>query len=95
MLVFTRKRHEAIVIGDGIEVRVLRVGRDGVRLGVTAPSSISVHRREIYDQIREENRVAAAATTSAASLAERLRRGARDQAVTLGPPVAAGQERDR
>ena len=47
MLVFTRKRHEAIVIGDGIEVRILRVGRDGVRLGVTAPSSVSVHRREI------------------------------------------------
>jgi carbon storage regulator len=79
MLVFTRKRHEAIVIGDGIEVRVLRVGRDGVRLGVTAPSSISVHRREIYDQIRAENRVAASATTSAASLAERLRRGLGDQ----------------
>ena len=105
MLVFTRKRHEAIVIGDGIEVRVLRVGRDGVRLGVTAPSSISVHRREIYDQIREENRVAAAATTSAASLAERLRRGAREQAAVpagaaaaSGPSfakVAAGKERDR
>jgi carbon storage regulator len=97
MLVFTRKRHEAIVIGDGIEVRVLRVGRDGVRLGVTAPSSISVHRREIYDQIREENRVAAAATTSAASLAERLRRGPREQvaAVPVSAASASGQELDR
>ena len=74
MLVFTRKRHEATVIGDGIEVRILRVGRDSVRLGVTAPSSVSVHRREIYDQIREENRVAASATTSVEDLAERLRR---------------------
>jgi carbon storage regulator len=89
MLVFTRKRHEAIVIGDGIEVRVLRVGRDGVRLGVTAPSSISVHRREIYDQIREENRVAASASTSAASLAERLRRGAREQAAAPASAAAA------
>ncbi len=97
MLVFTRKRHEAIVIGDGIEVRVLRVGRDGVRLGVTAPSSISVHRREIYDQIREENRVAAVATTSPASLAERLRRGSRDQSpvVPVGAAAAAGQGLDR
>jgi len=87
MLVFTRKRHEAIVIGDGIEVRVLRVGRDGVRLGVTAPSSISVHRREIYDQIRAENQVAATTTASAAGLAERLRRTSREQAATV--PVKA------
>jgi carbon storage regulator len=74
MLVFTRKRHEAIMIGEGIEVRVLRVGRDGVRLGVSAPSSISVHRREIYDQIREENKVAAAAVPSVEDLTGRLRR---------------------
>ena len=37
MLVLTRKRDEAIVIGDGIEVRALRTGRDGVKLGITAP----------------------------------------------------------
>lgn len=71
MLVFTRKRDETIMIGDGIEVRVLRVGRDGVRLGVTAPASIPVHRREIYDLIRDENLRAA----------EAVRPG---QAVTLG-----------
>ena len=55
MLVFTRKRDEAIVIGDGIEIRVLRTTRDGVKLGVTAPASVAVHRREIYDLIRAEN----------------------------------------
>jgi carbon storage regulator len=74
MLVFTRKRHEAIMIGEGIEVRVLRVGRDGVRLGVSAPASVSVHRREIYEQIREENKVAAVAVPSVEDLAGRLRR---------------------
>jgi carbon storage regulator len=97
VLVFTRKRHEAIVIGDGIEVRVLRVGRGGVRLGVTAPSSISVHRREIYDQIRQENPVAATTTTSAASLAERLHRPSSDQLASVPVPAVsnAGQERDR
>jgi carbon storage regulator len=97
MLVFTRKRHQAIVIGDGIEVRVLRVGRDGVRLGVTAPSSISVHRREIYDQIREENRATATTTTSAASLPERIPRASRDQAVSVPGSAAssAGPGRDR
>ena len=55
MLVFTRKRDDAIVIGDGIEIRVLRIGKDGVRLGVTAPADVPVHRGEIYDQIRAAN----------------------------------------
>lgn len=59
MLVFTRKRDEAIVIGDGVEVRVLRIGRDSIRLGVTAPASVPVHRLEIYEQIRAENHRAA------------------------------------
>jgi carbon storage regulator len=74
MLVFTRKRHEAIMIGDGVEVRVLRVGRDGVRLGVSAPATVSVHRREIYDQIREENRVAATMAHPVDDLRGRLQR---------------------
>lgn len=59
MLVFTRRRDETIIIGNGIEVRVLRIGKDGVRLGVTAPPEVPVHRREVYDLIREENRRAA------------------------------------
>jgi carbon storage regulator len=74
VLVFTRKRNETIMIGDGIEVRVLRVGREGVRLGVTAPPSVPVHRREIYDLIRDENRRAAGAAPSVARLRDHLRR---------------------
>ena len=74
MLVFTRKRNETIMIGDGIEVRVLRIGREGVRLGVTAPPSVPVHRREVYDMIRDENRRAAGAAPSVARLRERLQR---------------------
>ena len=58
MLVFTRRRGEAIIIGDGIEVRVLRVGRDGIRLGVVAPVSVPVHRQEIHAQISQANRAA-------------------------------------
>lgn len=60
MLVFTRKRDEAIVIGDGIEVRVLRTGKDAVRLGVSAPADVLVHRREVYDAVRAANQSAAA-----------------------------------
>lgn len=80
MLVFTRRRDEAIMIGDGIEVRVLRVGRDGVRLGVTAPSTVAVHRREVYDQIREENRTAAHVAPPMSVVLERVRRTAGEAA---------------
>ena len=59
MLVFTRKRGEAIVIGDGIEIVVLSAGREGLRIGVKAPVEVPVHRKEVYEQIREENRSAA------------------------------------
>jgi len=73
MLVITRKRDEAIVIGDGIEVRVLRSGRDVVKLGITAPPSVPVHRREIYDLIRAENEWAARHSTDLSGLVARLR----------------------
>jgi carbon storage regulator len=74
VLVFTRKRNEAIVIGDGIEVRVLRVGKDGVRLGIVAPQDIAVHRREIYDAVCAANQSAASTDAAEASaLAARLR----------------------
>lgn len=74
MLVFTRKRNETIMIGDGVEVRVLRIGREGVRLGVSAPPSVPVHRREVYDQIRDENqRAAKAAAVPASPLRARLK----------------------
>jgi carbon storage regulator len=61
MLVFTRKRGEAIVIGDNIEVVILSAGKEGLRVGVRAPQSVPVHRKEIYELIREENRTAAGA----------------------------------
>lgn len=74
MLVFTRKRDEAIVIGDGVEVRVLRTGKDAVRIGVIAPADVSIHRREVYDAVREANRTAAtAALPSLDALSGRLR----------------------
>jgi carbon storage regulator len=73
VLVFTRKRNDAIIIGDGIEVRVLRIGRDSIRLGVKAPPAVPVHRLEIYEQIREANRVAAESHGPTAEVAARLR----------------------
>jgi cytosine deaminase len=59
MLVLTRQRDDSIMIGDEIEVKVVDIRGDKVRLGINAPRNISVHRREIYDQIRDENKAAA------------------------------------
>jgi carbon storage regulator len=73
VLVVTRKRNESIVIGDGIEVRVLRTGREGVKLGVSAPPHVSVHRKEIYDQICQANASAAEGARDMGRLADRLR----------------------
>jgi carbon storage regulator len=72
MLVFTRRKGQTIRIGDGIEVQVLRVGRDGVRLGIAAPVEIPVHRQEVYEQIREANRKAANAPVDLDALSKRL-----------------------
>ena len=64
------------MIGDGISIEVLRIGRDGVRLGVVAPPEVAVHRKEIYDQIREANQKAAAAPVDLGALAQRLKKHA-------------------
>jgi carbon storage regulator len=58
MLVLTRKLHQSIVIGDQIEVVVLEVRGEQVRLGIKAPKDVTVHRKEIYEQIQEENKSA-------------------------------------
>ena len=65
MLVLSRQRDETIMIGDDIEVTVVDIRGDKVRLGINAPKSISVHRKEVYDAIRKENRAAAAPATGA------------------------------
>jgi carbon storage regulator len=77
MLVVTRRPDEAIVIGDGIEVRVLRIGRSGVRLGITAAPDVPVHRREVYDAVSASNRAAVADQEQVRALGERLRDRAR------------------
>src|SRR6476659_10125852 len=59
MLVLSRQRDETIMIGDNIEVTVVDIRGDKVRLGINAPKEISVHRKEVYDAIRRENRAAA------------------------------------
>ena len=56
MLVLSRQKDESIVIGDNIEIIIVDVRGDKVRLGITAPKDISVHRREVYDAIQREKK---------------------------------------
>lgn len=58
MLVLARQRDQSVIIGDEIEVTVVDVRGDKVRLGINAPRNVTVHRKEIYDAIRRENQSA-------------------------------------
>jgi carbon storage regulator len=55
MLVLSRQRDETIMIGDEIEITVVDIRGDKVRLGITAPTRIAVHRKEVYEAIKLEN----------------------------------------
>ena len=54
MLVLSRQKDESIIIGDDIEITIVDVRGDKVRLGINAPRSISVHRKEVYEAIQRE-----------------------------------------
>ena len=56
MLALSRKQGESIVIGNNIEITVLEAKGDQVKIGISAPKSVPVYRKEIYAQIQEENR---------------------------------------
>jgi carbon storage regulator len=62
MLILTRKLDERIVIGEDIEVAILEIHGDQVKLGVTAPLDVKVYRREVFEAIRAENRAAASSS---------------------------------
>jgi carbon storage regulator len=59
MLVLSRQRDETIMIGDDIEITVVDIRGDKVRVGITAPTRIAVHRKEIWEAIKAENQRAA------------------------------------
>ena len=68
MLVLTRKEDESIMIGSDIEVKVLDLKDNQVKLGIVAPRNIAVHRREVYEAIQAENAQAAAAQATSKHL---------------------------
>jgi carbon storage regulator len=72
MLVLSRTRDETIMIGDNIEITVVDIRGDKVRLGINAPSHIPVHRKEVYDAIQRENREASRVAPEDVSVVTRV-----------------------
>ena len=62
MLILTRKLGEAIRIGDNAVIKIVEIRGGQVRLGITAPKEIPVHREEVYQMIRRQNLIAAKST---------------------------------
>lgn len=86
MLVLTRAVNESIMIGDDVEITIVDVKGDKVRIGIRAPGSVPVHRKEVYLAIRQEN---IEASRASAESVERLKEMMRRQ---VKPP---GKEESR
>ena len=67
MLVLTRKKDQALIIGDNIIITVLDIQGDQIRIGVDAPKSVKIFRKELYLEIQEENKNAAKRATPVAT----------------------------
>ena len=58
MLILSRKLNESVVIDGRITVKIVRLDGDVIKLGITAPADVPVHRQEVYDEIQKSNREA-------------------------------------
>ena len=74
MLVLTRKKDESIIIDDHIEVKVISIEDGKVKLGISAPKNIEIHRKEVYVEIQSENKAAAKGSLSLEGLAKLLKK---------------------
>lgn len=74
MLVLTRRTGESLMVGEDVTVTVLEVRHDQVRIGIDAPRSVPVHRREVYEQVVRENATAVASAAQARRMADKARR---------------------
>lgn len=79
MLVLSRQRDESIIIGDNVQITVVDIRGDKVRLGIEAPADITVHRKEVFDAIQRENRRAAGITADELAAAVPPKRASRSR----------------
>ncbi|GAA3351028.1 carbon storage regulator CsrA [Lysinibacillus fusiformis] len=64
MLVLSRKKDESIMIGDQIEIKILAVEGEQIKLGIVAPKTVKVHRSEVFQAIQAQNKEALSSTTN-------------------------------
>jgi carbon storage regulator len=96
MLVLTRKVGQAIVIGDDIEITLVRIEGDQVRIGVAAPRSLLVCRKELLEEIRQENiRAAEAARLGSQQVLDQIAQAAARPPRPGSPPSAARRRRKK
>jgi carbon storage regulator len=94
MLILARRIGESIMIGDQVEISVVDIKGDQVKLGINAPSQVKVYRREVYAAIQEENRAAAAAPGVLPRLDDLLPRASPGARAPAAPDAAAGEKKD-
>ena len=58
MLALSRKKNEAIIVNNNVEITIIEVKGDQVKLGISAPKSVPIYRKEVYEQIQEANKEA-------------------------------------
>lgn len=58
MLIITRKKGESLMIGDDIEITISKIEDGSVKIGINAPKNITILRKELYEQVKEENKQA-------------------------------------
>ncbi|MFB7156995.1 carbon storage regulator CsrA [Lysinibacillus sp. NPDC056232] len=64
MLVLSRKKDESIMIGDQIEIKILAVEGEQIKIGIVAPKTVKVHRSEVFEAIQAQNREALSTSSS-------------------------------
>jgi carbon storage regulator len=79
MLVVTRKKDEKLMIGNEIEVQVLKIGKNSVRIGIRAPQSVSVHRFEVYEDILATNIAATKSQPKQSKVLSHLLKGIKEE----------------
>ena len=74
MLVLSRKKDEAIIIGNDIEIIITEITEDKVKIGINAPKQMKIFRKELLEQIKEENLKSASAKVNLEALAKALKK---------------------
>ena len=87
MLILARRIGESIMVGDQVEISVVDIKGDQVKLGIKAPTQVKVYRSEVYAAIQEENRAAAAAAPESLPKFDELLRAPRDSAAPGDEPA--------